>query len=215
MRTSLSIALGCLLTHAAFAEHEPRIRIRVQDYAGVSPQCRAEAFTVAGQILAQAGVAAIWLDCSPNQTRPVDERCKRSPNSQDVTLRLMPNKMAAATGLKTASLGFAILPRNDFGRLAAVFVDRVRRHSKRALAPRSTVLGHAVAHEIAHLLIGKAAHSSRGLMQAVWSRQQLLRTAAAPMKLTRANAQAIQANLSARMSQTSTPGRAAKLAELR
>lgn len=215
MRTSLPIVLGCLLAQAALAGEEAQIFVRVQDYASISPQHRTEAFTLASQILARAGVAAVWLDCSHNQAGPVDERCKRSPNSQDVILRLMPDKMAAATGLKTSCLGFAILPRNDLGRLAAVFVDKARRKAERALASRSAVLGHAVAHEVAHLLIGKAEHSPRGLMQAVWSRSELLRATASTMELTRAEARAIQANLAVRLSRIRTPTRAAEYAELR
>jgi hypothetical protein len=129
----------------------------------------------------------------------MDERCRQRPNAQDIVLRLMPEKMAAAVGLKTACLGYAVVPRNDFGTLAAVFVDKARREAERALAYRSVVLGHAIAHEIAHLLIGRAEHSSSGLMQPVWGRSQLLRATASPMALTRREGQAIAHNLQARM----------------
>lgn len=199
MRTTLTIALGCLLSQTTFADDSSQIRIRVQDYAGVSAERRAEAFVVAGGILAGAGASPAWLDCSPQLGDGMDSLCKQSPNAQDIILRLMPEKMAAAAGLKTVCLGYALVPRNGFGTMAAVIVDKARREAERALASRSAVLGHAIAHEIAHLLIGKAEHAPQGLMQAVWGRSDLLRaTASAPMGLTDSENRAITNNLRAR-----------------
>ena len=201
MKITLPIVLGCLLTQAAPANDEPQILVRVQDYAGVSEKLRSEAFAVSGEILVRAGVALGWLDCSPNQAGSVDARCKRRPNGRDIILRLMPEKMAAAAGLKTACLGYAIIPRNNFGTMAAVFVDKARRKAEEALASRSAVLGHAVAHEIAHLLIGKAEHAPRGLMRAVWSRSELLRATASPMSFSGRETQAIAESLRLKLSE--------------
>lgn len=183
MKTTLLIVLGCLVSQTAQAGIDRQIRIRLQDYAGVSMKLKSEALAVAEQILTQAAVSPIWLDCSPALADSMDDGCRQRPNAQDIVLRLLPEKMAAAVGLKTACLGYAVVPRGGFGTLAAVFVDKARREAERALASRSAVLGHAVAHEIAHLLIGKAEHGARGLMQPVWSRSQLLRATAEPMAL--------------------------------
>ena len=198
MRISEMVVLGCLLSTAASAESGNRIRVRVQDYAGVSPKRLAEAFAIAGEILHGANVSAVWLDCSPNANEAMDAGCGRRPDAQDIVLRLMPEKMAAATGLKTACLGFAVLPSGDYGTLAAVFVDKARSKAERALASRSAVLGHAIAHEIGHLLIGEAQHAPRGLMQAVWSRSTLLRATALPMELSGAEKEAIAINIRGR-----------------
>ena len=195
MEISRIVGMGCLLACAASAAEAPRVRIRVQDYAGVSHERRVEAFDIAAAILQEAGVASVWLNCSPNQAEPMDSACSQKPGPLDVVLRLMPEKMARATGLKTACLGFAVIPVDDFGALAAVFVDEARSKAERALASRSAVLGHAIAHEVAHLLIGRAGHASRGLMQAVWSRRELLRATAFPMKLLDSEEAAIAANL--------------------
>ena len=197
MKTSRIALLTCLLSQTAWAAPDTEIRIRIQDYAGVNEKTRAAAFVVAEEILASAGAAPLWLDCTPG-LEGMDERCKRRPTAQDVILRLMPEKMAAAAGLKTVCLGYAAVPRDAFGALAAVFVDKARRTAEKALASRSSVLGHAIAHEIAHLLIARPDHSSRGLMRPVWSRQELLRSTASPMRLTEKEARAIRANLRAR-----------------
>lgn len=199
MKTTLLIVLGCLASQAAHADDGRQIRIRVQDYAGVSAKLRAEASAVAEQILNEGGALPIWLDCSLAVGEAMDERCRQRPNAQDIVLRLMPEKMAAAVGLKTACLGYAVVPQNNFGTLAAVFVDEARRKAERALASRSAVLGHAMAHEIGHLLIGKAEHGSRGLMQPVWGRSQLLRATSSPMALTAREGQAIAHNLRSRV----------------
>ena len=198
MKSSRIALLTCLLSQAAWAAPDSEIRVRIQDYAGVKEKTRAAAFAVASTILENASVAPVWLDCSPSLAADMDAQCKQQPTAQDVILRLMPEKMAAAAGLKTACLGYAAVPRDSFGSIAAVFVDKARRTADRSLAQRASVLGHAIAHEIAHLLIGKATHSPRGLMQAVWSRADLLTATARPMTLTEKEAVRIRRNVESR-----------------
>ena len=45
--------------------------------------------------------------------------------------------------------------------------------ASQADASPSLVLGRAIAHELGHLLIGTPRHSSRGLMRALWSQEEL------------------------------------------
>ena len=45
--------------------------------------------------------------------------------------------------------------------------------ASQADASPSVVLGRAIAHELGHLLIGTPRHSSRGLMRALWSQEEL------------------------------------------
>jgi hypothetical protein len=65
-------------------------------------------------------------------------------------------------------LGYA-LPDALTGVNAAVFYDRIERLHKSADIDLSTLLGHAMAHEIGHVLLGAREHSPRGIMKARWS----------------------------------------------
>ena len=63
-----------------------------------------------------------------------------------------------------------------------VFLDRVMLLSSAGIS--SPVLGHAIAHEIAHMLSGTNAHSASGVMKVRWSRAELRDMAANPMRFT-------------------------------
>jgi hypothetical protein len=76
--------------------------------------------------------------------------------------------------------------------LATVYVDRVEWLASQAQCDgatipgctAATVLGLAVAHELAHLLLGTNAHGATGLMRAAWSRSELQRNDPADWILT-------------------------------
>jgi hypothetical protein len=53
-----------------------------------------------------------------------------------------------------------------------VFYDRVQQISRQTVN-EGMVLGHAIAHELGHLLLGVDAHSPEGLMRAHWTSRDL------------------------------------------
>jgi hypothetical protein len=59
------------------------------------------------------------------------------------------------------------------GVLGTLYVDRVQRLAGAARANARTLLGRAIAHELGHLLAATSAHSTYGLMRAVWSRDEV------------------------------------------
>jgi hypothetical protein len=68
------------------------------------------------------------------------------------------------------ALGFS-LPHARRGTQVWIFYDRVEKLSESVHAPLYIVLGHSIAHEIGHMLLGSSEHSSAGLMQAVLTRK--------------------------------------------
>jgi hypothetical protein len=54
-------------------------------------------------------------------------------------------------------------------RIANVYYGRVKRAASRNSSDPDVVLGHTIAHEVAHLIIPRYEHSSEGLMKAVWN----------------------------------------------
>ena len=63
---------------------------------------------------------------------------------------------------------------NGGGPFADVFFDRFKTLRSENVRPvEASMLGHVMAHEIGHLLLGSNAHSRHGIMQARWKRDQL------------------------------------------
>ena len=110
--------------------------------------------------------------------------CERGPAPAELVLRLVQSRDArdsqAARGyLRSAGLlplGDALVDRHtQSGVLATIYLDRVRLLAQAAGVTVARLLGHAIAHEIGHLLLASNAHGADGLMRAIWSSQEVRR----------------------------------------
>jgi hypothetical protein len=75
-----------------------------------------------------------------------------------------------------------------------VFFDRVKNKPSNV----SSVLGHAIAHEIAHILQGVTRHSESGLMKANWTGEDYQRMAWKPLPFTDEDVRLIHSGLKVR-----------------
>jgi hypothetical protein len=71
-----------------------------------------------------------------------------------------------------AAIGDESVP---WGNSASIFYPDVQRTAEQEGILRDQLLGHAIAHEIGHLLLNSSTHSSAGLMRARWSSKELIR----------------------------------------
>jgi hypothetical protein len=72
-------------------------------------------------------------------------------------------------------LGLAIeTTGKDFGLFAYVYYDNVKDCAVHRRLDLAVLLGDAIVHELAHLLLGANSHSSQGVMHACWSQKELL-----------------------------------------
>jgi hypothetical protein len=162
------IAAAALLTTSSESPAAERLVIRTYNTFGVAVEEMAMARAVAGVILNGAGLQAVWRDCS------ID--CADDLGSGDVLVRIV----AAPKAVVAESLGCAIVDlQREGGTLATVYGDRINVLAARTGVNAGTLLGRAIAHEIGHLLLGTAAHSTAGLMRALWSDRELKRGVAA------------------------------------
>jgi hypothetical protein len=163
-----SIAMAALLTASSESAAAERVLIRTYDNYGLTPAATTTAHSVAGGILANAGLQAVWRDCSTGCAEPL------APGE------LLVRIVAAPDGVVAQSLGCALVNLQDeSGALATVYADRIGRLAARTGVDAATLLGRAIAHEIGHLLLGTARHSAAGLMRALWSDRELHRGLAA------------------------------------
>jgi len=163
-------ALGIWSRPALAATKQP-VTVLVFNYAGVSQPVLAAAQREAGRIAGSADVELTWRDRSEQSGQPAPA-CSQSPGLSQLVLHLLPGgstRRLAEPGAFGVSLpAYAGRP----GFFAAVFWDRVVQFA----SPRITepvLLGHVIAHELGHLLLGANRHSGEGIMKAHWRNKDL------------------------------------------
>jgi hypothetical protein len=92
----------------------------------------------------------------------------------------------------------------DGGCFVNVFYQRAEELATDGELGLSKVLGHAIAHEIGHLLLGSNAHSPVGIMQAKWGPEELRRANRGDLLFGAKEAELIRAHVAVRMSQQAT-----------
>jgi len=183
------------------SQEEPKLilqaKVMVYKYSDLAPEVLAKAETRAEAIFQQLGIEVVWVDSTDFKKRFQDhsesEKEQEELDSIDVTLRVVPHSRAA---LKNSALGEA-LP-CQLGRdacIANVFMNRVGEQTDVEKIGLDQVLGHAIAHEIGHILLGSNSHGSSGLMKAKWGPEDIKRAGKGDLLFTPEQAQVIQNNL--------------------
>jgi hypothetical protein len=133
------------------------------------------------RIYRDAGVNVIWIDAGSNTGQP-DIVQSLAASDPGFALVILPREMTDQLSVAPDALGGAAGMREHRGRMAYVFYNRVERIARAYLntgcrrgnhdLDNVIVLGHAMAHEIGHLLLPYG-HSPAGLMRADWSAQDM------------------------------------------
>lgn len=150
------------------------VTIHVTDNANLSPTELAGAQAYATAAYRDAGLDIIWSS-APWKAQPGQGA---DPGSIDVRLVIVPHDMAEKKcredKLGDSVLGLAISGAGEArGRVAYVFYDRITRVAALQQAPVERGLGHVMAHEVGHLLMGVNSHAGGGLMQANWDPREI------------------------------------------
>jgi hypothetical protein len=200
--TAIAFAVGLLGSMPSISTAETRrLVVRVYETGISDPSIRTAAIETASTIVARAGIAVEWYDCTENGRRPA---CRDTRRSGNFIARLMPT-ITPGTPLRSAvaaldtqgdtepPLGFAVIDPDTHGaKMATVFHDRVDAVARRTSVARSELLGRALAHEVGHLLLGVRGHSRTGLMRAVWTDEELTRHRPSDWMFTSADRQKLQ-----------------------
>jgi hypothetical protein len=143
-----------------------------------------------------ASIPLQWSACHPSEPRSGD--CGGA-GPRIIHLRLYPTSAAPRFPWHLNAHGFALsAPPPGFGVFAGVFVERVESLARRERQDPGRMLGHFIAHEIGHLLLGGGEHAAEGLMKAPWNRQDLARMVRGDLLFRSGEAAALRANLHAR-----------------
>lgn len=156
---------------------EGRLTIRLYNYAKVSQATLRRAAEKARSIYEQAGIATEWMECRLSPSDPVkNPACKLYPGPAVLQLRILNRRMAEGAPVKGNVFGYALPAREgEFSNVASVFFHRVGRLAAQTGTAEDVILGHMLAHEAGHLLLGFNSHSKRGLMHIPWRDDDLKR----------------------------------------
>jgi hypothetical protein len=143
------------------------ITVHVYNYAAVPDSALARAKQEAGRIFRNAGLTAVWVD---HALGAGDLRHPhRSTDSWDDTHFVLRLLTKPREGSSINAMGEAL----SLVEIANVFMNRVTEQAAIGELSVGRMLGHAIAHEIGHLLLGDNSHSPGGIMAAPWTKQDL------------------------------------------
>jgi hypothetical protein len=153
----------------------------------------------AASILREAKVETIWLDCPPAGAELAGKpRSEPGAGPEAFSLRILDQVPPERPAVRYEALGFALpCSESATGCPAYVFWHRVKEMAKYGDASKSQILGHAMAHEIGHLLLGPN-HVPAGLMKAKWDRRDLRSAAWQQLGFTPQHSELIRAKVLAR-----------------
>jgi len=154
---------------------DAKLILRVYNYARIDPEILGGAEKVAAAIFEKAGVRTAWVGCSVSEAESqAYPDCQSDMGTADLVLRILPQRMAKKLRVSEEALGFAQpCPENEPACELSVLYSRIEGLMFTGYRP-DRILGHVIAHEVAHVLIG-AGHSEEGIMLGEWSRPVLQR----------------------------------------
>jgi hypothetical protein len=164
---------------AASSETNLAITIHVKNYACVNPKTLAEAEEVATGIFQKAGVETRWTDVVLTTEMGQENSADHSAHTlADIQLSILPRAMSDRDGAPNNAMGLA--PGNGADRtIVYIFERNVEARFWRLLGAQGSarldrrvskaqILGHAIAHEVGHLLLNQQVHSEHGIMRGEW-----------------------------------------------
>jgi hypothetical protein len=149
------IAAAAVITMGASAslwadDRRPAITVMFRNDAAAPAEQVAAAQENVSAVYAAAGVDVTWNGRNPA-----------------AMLALIPGHEARRTGHRPEVIGFAIGGGTNRGKVAYIFMHRVKELSWRHRLPESVILGAAIAHELGHLLLPFESHSDTGVMRPI------------------------------------------------
>ncbi len=155
----------CGLAEAETINSDRAIVVRVEDKADLPLEVLNFARNHVERIFTEAGVQILV---------ELDLPTWSDPPAVEFTLVLAPENLVREMSLGQQVLGLALRDDGRNSGRAYIFASNVDRHAERARGEipylnreraRGLILGHAVAHEVGHLLLPTSGHASNGVMQ--------------------------------------------------
>ena len=191
-RKIATFIIGIVLwgSNSATAQSNPMFTVNVYNDASVRPALLHHSEDIAGKIFKQAGFTILWRDCTTVQVQR-SETCFGARDEIAFAVRIVPHSLS----LSGEVFGVAFVGNDGQGVQADVFYSGIEQLTNDTSANPADIMGHVIAHELGHLLLGLNSHSSLGLMQAHWTDRQLRQMSMGFLKFDKRQSEAIGARL--------------------
>ncbi len=154
--------------HAKVSRTSPEMIVQVYNWTSMPLQVLTAAEKEAARLFHAAGITALWVNCRVSfgeaRANPI---CVAPCPPSRIAVRIIPEVPADRAN---RSLGVAL---SEGGIYATIFYPRVAEYAELRIATASQILGHAMAHEVGHLLLDNVPHARFGLMRGKWNAEDL------------------------------------------
>ena len=164
----------------AGAKDVPRISVVVYNDAGVPASILQQAKEITERIYQDAGIRLTWND-----------HCNPKSGLTQFFVRIVPRSLS----LPGEDFGIAFVGPDGRGVQADVFYSGIVRLAENNSVNPAEIMGHVMAHELGHLLLGMNSHSNMGIMQAHWSGRQFHEMSRGALRFDKRQSQTISARL--------------------
>jgi len=177
------------------------ITIVVNNFADIPGGILDRAQVEAGRTYRRMGVRTIWLGSAPSEGGSGDGSPAPSTDSGFTITLIIEPRLAGPSGRGSRSvMGAAPPSQRDREGSIYVFYDRVTDVAAMHSADTALLMGIVIAHEMGHLLLHHADHSTEGLMRGVWDADAIRQSAMGLLWFTPEEVGEIRKTLSARTS---------------
>ncbi len=186
------------------AAPQPRITVLVHNYAKVPLETLVTAQQEAATIFKRAGIEIEWRRGFPAPNKAVPAY---PPAGGPDRLEVLILSRAMVSRLKPGlnDVARALLPNSSgFGTVVYIYADRCRELVSGPGWAYGVILGHILAHELGHLLLGLDAHRTGSIMQRNWGENELCRALQRRMLFPSWQAEQMRAQVVARIGDSAT-----------
>lgn len=165
-----AIVVSWIAPVAAAASDHHVVIVRTYNTYGMSKDAVRTATYTVRRLFSDAGITTIWRDCriAGRPARADTDACADSLKPNEVIVRVVAGRDPFRDD-RTMTLGDSFIdPLTRAGSLATVYADRVEMLAGALQIEFGVMIGRAITHEIAHLLLGTNQHTSHGLMRGTW-----------------------------------------------
>ena len=134
---------------------------------------------IAREIYHEIGIETLWVSCMARDGQAPASLCAIPPGVTNLRVQIGSEADATRFGAGPNSSGYAMpAKKGKFGSTTILFFNRISRQATKSGVAIETLLGHMLAHEIGHLLLGRDpaggdSHSKSGIMKAPWGRSEM------------------------------------------
>jgi hypothetical protein len=162
----MAVGLVAIPNTAPAQTHEPleplTMDVVTANQARIPRETVKRAEQVATRIFLAAGIRLEWTNTAPDSVEPYRE------TAQQLKIHIVPASMKQAG----RRLGVAERLVDNTDRRAFVFYNRIVDLAQQNGVDIAPILGHALAHEMGHVLLPYGSHTSQGIMREEWNRAE-------------------------------------------